>query len=443
MSYLISKASKIHKLTLLITDLLCFIIAGFIAQIVRTGMSDFYRLPLFWGALLVVLSSYYIFGAYEFSHKLNLREVFFRTLRALTLSALLISFMSFLFAQEKFGFFGRGVLLGTLFLFFILSTGPRFLINKLEIKAHHKMKWLFLTHSEVDDILRKDLQNNQFIGFYKFIDCRSHEIKNILERNWDVIVLPPNFYAADTELSSLLMDKRLSGQIIINICDFYEVHWNKIPVRFLDSQWFILSNGFSLANSPTQLRLKRWVDFTISLSLLFVLWPIMLLTALAIYLESEGHPIYKQARVGKNGNEFTIFKFRSMNLNAEKNGVQWAQNNDVRVTKVGKFIRSTRLDELPQLLNVLKGEMSFVGPRPERAEFNVEIEKVVPFYNVRHLVRPGITGWAQILYPYGASIEDSKEKFQYDLFYLKNYSIYLDLMIIIKTVSVVLLGKGR
>jgi len=164
---------------------------------------------------------------------------------------------------------------------------------------------------------------------------------------------------------------------------------------------------------------------------------------LAVVIESRGGALFKQARVGKSGRSFTIYKFRSMRSDAEKDGAQWAVTNDARVTRVGKFIRTSRLDELPQLFNVIRGDMSFIGPGPERAEFNQNLEKQIPFYNVRHLVRPGITGWAQVLFPYGASVEDAKEKLQLELYYIKNYSPLLDLMIILKTVSVVLLGRGR
>ena len=170
--------------------------------------------------------------------------------------------------------------------------------------------------------------------------------------------------------------------------------------------------------------------------------PVMLLTALAIYLESGGPVLYRQERVGHRGKTFTLLKFRSMRQDAEANGAVWARQNDTRVTRIGNFIRRTRIDELPQLVNVLRGDMSFVGPRPERPEFVAELAKAIPYYELRHYVKPGITGWAQILYPYGASINDSREKLQYDLYYLKNYSIFLDINILLQTVQVILWRKG-
>jgi len=191
--------------------------------------------------------------------------------------------------------------------------------------------------------------------------------------------------------------------------------------------------------------LKRWFDVLASLFLLVIIWPVMLLTALAIIIESGwGAPVlYRQIRVGLHGKLFKVIKFRSMFTDAEKDGkAQWARTNDDRITKVGKFIRKVRLDEVPQIYNVLKGEMSFVGPRPERPEFVEKFAETIPYYAERHRVKPGITGWAQLCYCYGSSYQDTIEKLQYDLYYIKNYSIFLDLLIILQTIEVVLWGRG-
>ena len=176
-------------------------------------------------------------------------------------------------------------------------------------------------------------------------------------------------------------------------------------------------------------------------------WPFILLTALVIYLDDGHKPgssiFYKQERVGLNGKLFKIVKFRSMRLDAEKDGVKWASKNDDRVTRIGHFIRKYRIDELPQLLNIFKGEMAFIGPRPERPQFVEQLVKEIPYYNQRHNVKPGLAGWAQLNYPYGASVEDSMEKLKFDLYYVKHQSLLLDLTILIRTVEVVLFGKGR
>ena len=188
--------------------------------------------------------------------------------------------------------------------------------------------------------------------------------------------------------------------------------------------------------------IKRTFDITASTLLLLATFPIMLATALLIYLEDRGPVFYRQIRVGKNWKLVNVLKFRSMRTDAEKNGAQWATTNDDRVTKIGRFIRKTRIDELPQMFNVLRGDMSFVGPRPERPEFVEQFSQSIPFYAERHRVKPGVTGWAQISYPYGASEKDTIEKLQYDLYYVKNYSIFLDLTILFQTAEVILWGKG-
>jgi exopolysaccharide biosynthesis polyprenyl glycosylphosphotransferase len=202
----------------------------------------------------------------------------------------------------------------------------------------------------------------------------------------------------------------------------------------------IFSDGF--AQGLSRDFVKRTFDIIASSVLLLLTFPIMLIAMALIYLDDRGPIFYRQIRVGKNWRLVQVMKFRSMRTDAEKNGVQFAKANDDRVTKFGKFMRKTRIDELPQLFNVLKGEMSFVGPRPERPQFVEEFSESIPFYAERHRVKPGITGWAQICYPYGASEKDTMEKLQYDLYYVKNYSIFLDLTVLFQTAEVILWGKG-
>jgi len=187
---------------------------------------------------------------------------------------------------------------------------------------------------------------------------------------------------------------------------------------------------------------KRLMDIVLSIGLLFVLFPLLIVVGIVIKLESRGPVFYRQERVGLNGRRFKVIKFRSMVSDAEKQGAIWASKNDSRVTRVGTFIRKTRIDEIPQAINVLLGEMSFVGPRPERPEFVDLLEKEIPFYQDRHTVKPGITGWAQVEFEYGASVEDARIKHTYDLYYIKNFSVIFDLVILLKTVRVTLFGIG-
>ena len=238
-----------------------------------------------------------------------------------------------------------------------------------------------------------------------------------------------------------LLNCKLRGVRVTEPLGFIERELLRLEISLLRPSWALFSDGFVYS----QLRdvVKKAFDIAVAILLLAVAWPFMLMTALAVYLESGGPVLYKQTRVGLNGKEFSIYKFRSMTQNAEKDGkAVWAQKNDARVTRVGAFIRNTRLDELPQLYNVLRGDMSFVGPRPERPQFVDELKEQIPFYDARHKVKPGLMGWAQLKYPYGASVDDARNKLKYDLYYVKNHSFFLDVLIVIQTVEVVLLGKG-
>ena len=239
-----------------------------------------------------------------------------------------------------------------------------------------------------------------------------------------------------------LLDCKLAGIAVIELATFFEREASRIELD-VRASWIIFSDGFR--RGAWVRMIKRLFDLLISTVLLLIVSPLMLLTALAITIESKGRGalLYRQTRMGENGQPFSLLKFRSMVENAEKDGVaRWAQKNDSRITRVGAFIRRTRLDELPQLWNVLRGDMSFVGPRPERPEFVGNLQKNIPYYQERLRVKPGMTGWAQICYPYGASEKDAFAKLEFDLYYVKNYSVFLDLTILLRTAEVVLLGKG-
>ncbi|MDH5256550.1 MAG: TIGR03013 family PEP-CTERM/XrtA system glycosyltransferase [Gammaproteobacteria bacterium] len=237
-----------------------------------------------------------------------------------------------------------------------------------------------------------------------------------------------------------LLDCKMSGVLVTDILTFFERQVGRIVLELLQPSWLIFSDGFS--HGVFRNISKRSFDIAASMILLAFTFPIMLFTMLCIYLEDRGPVFYRQVRVGQNWKLVQVMKFRSMRIDAEKAGAQFATANDDRVTRCGRFIRKTRIDELPQLFNVLKGEMSFVGPRPERPQFVEEFSENIPFYAERHRVKPGITGWAQICYPYGASEKDTIEKLQYDLYYVKNYSLFLDLTILFQTAEVILWGKG-
>jgi len=239
-----------------------------------------------------------------------------------------------------------------------------------------------------------------------------------------------------------LLDCRLAGVDVTELLTFLERETGRVRIDVLNPSWIIFGQGFR--RDPFRLFSSRALDVLTSVAVLAVSLPVMLLTVLAIKLEDgwTAPALYSQERVGLHGNLFRVVKFRSMRQDAEANGAVWAQRSDPRVTRVGAIIRKLRIDELPQVINVLRGQMSFVGPRPERPQFVAELSERIPYYSQRHCVKPGITGWAQLCYPYGSSEEDALEKLQYDLYYIKNNSLLFDLAILVQTAEVVLLGKG-
>lgn len=238
-----------------------------------------------------------------------------------------------------------------------------------------------------------------------------------------------------------LLKCKLDGYEILDGNSFYEMLKGKLDVTIINPGWLIFSDGFK--KSRITLFSKRMIDILLSAVLLLLLFPLLLIIVLMIKVDTKGPVFYSQERVGKNKELYSMLKFRSMYVNAEeKSGPVWAEAKDVRVTRVGSIIRLLRIDEIPQIWNVLKGEMSFIGPRPERDFFVEELEKQIPFYNERFTVKPGISGWAQVNYDYGANVEDAIEKLNYDLFYIKNMSIFMDLMIVFKTMKTVICRKG-
>ena len=273
--------------------------------------------------------------------------------------------------------------------------------------------------------------------------CNGNSIADhAIEFNADEIVMAMDERRGNLPLKELL-EARLRGVAVIDLVEFLERETGKIRVDLVNPGWLIFSPGFRI--SRFRKFSKRIVDLFVSMVLVVVSWPVMLIVALAIKFEDgpAAPVLYRQLRVGQNGVNFEVLKFRSMSVDAEADGkAKWATENDSRITAVGTFLRKSRLDELPQVFNVLKGEMSIVGPRPERPEFVTELEVDIPYYAERHAVKPGVTGWAQLRYSYGASREDALEKLQYDLYYVKNQNLILDVMIILQTVEVVLWGKG-
>ena len=360
---------------------------------------------------------------------------------------------------------GRGVLVISASLFLLWALFSRTIVDRW-LKANQKpSRFLVLgDHQKVVDFGREHRKLNSRTEFVSFSDnfatngsYSSRETgsstavaSNVSGLNstwkkqyWSGILIDGAERNLSQQMVRELMDMRLHGVYVYSIADFCEQFWQKIPPAYVQDDWFAFTSGFNILHNRIKAKLKQLIDISVGAAMIVASLPITIPTALAIKVSSPGPIFYSQVRTGLNGKKFRVYKFRSMRQDAESKGVQWAQKKDPRITKVGAFIRMTRIDELPQLWNVFKGEMSLVGPRPERPEFDMQLREQIPYYDVRYLVKPGITGWAQVCYPYGASVEDAYQKVAYDLYYIKNYSLLMDFAIAIKTLRVVILGKGR
>lgn len=291
----------------------------------------------------------------------------------------------------------------------------------------------------IDDNSQK--RNFSYKGI-KVLGNRNRLEESVEKLNVSIIILAIS-YAQNAELIKTLLNLKMRGIEIIDMPQFYEKVTGKIPIKHIENFWFIYSGGFDILRRPILQKVKRLVDIMISLAGLLLSFPLMALVALFIKMESRGPVFFKQERVGQNEVPFSLIKFRSMKEDAEEeSGPVWASPDDYRVTRIGRWLRVTRLDEIPQFLNVLKGDMSFIGPRPERPYFVAKLKESIPYYSFRFAVKPGLSGWAQVNYHYGSSTEDAVEKLKYDLYYIKNMSFWLDLLITIKTCKVVLFAHG-
>ncbi len=304
--------------------------------------------------------------------------------------------------------------------------------------SSNKYKEIFILGSKFD--------LTQVKNILKSYDCDTKLKFKIIDSYYNSNFMPDQLIITkENQLNyneyKLLKTFLVNGVQIMSKRKWFENELNCLPVEllekenFLDSKLFLNSNGL-------QFKLKRFLDIILSFILLLISLPFILISGLLIWFPDRGPILYKQERDGLFSQKFHVYKLRTMIVNAETSGPQWATENDTRITLIGNFLRKTRIDELPQLVSVLKGDMSLIGPRPERPEFNTLLEEKIPYYNLRHILKPGLSGWAQVNYPYSSSIEESKHKLSYDLFYISNYSIFLDFMIFFKTLKIVFGGKG-
>jgi sugar transferase (PEP-CTERM system associated) len=396
------------------------------------------------------------------------REPFRGIIRRLFVSAVLSFFVVAILTNVLFPQFAPSPLYAPMtvpFIIFALVIFRFFIHNTDAFYSSQKILVLGtgVRASVIERRMRRnvDRANFELVGFIPMPgDDSEHGIQNenilniplddnfgsYLENNDIAEIIIANDQRRGTLPIKELFNARLKGIKVSDLLDFMERETGQIVVDLMYPSWVIYSNGFKSQNYFRQ-TLDIWLNMGLAILLSLVLWPIMLITATIIYLDdgrrTGASVFYKQQRVGKDGKLFYILKFRSMRPDAEKDGAKWASKDDNRVTAIGAFIRKYRIDELPQLINVLRGDMSFIGPRPERPEFVETLVKEIPYYSQRHNVKPGLAGWAQLNYPYGASVNDSLEKLKFDLYYVKHQSLLLDILILIRTVEVVLFGKGR
>lgn len=406
---------------------------------------------------VVAVLSLLAMGLYEPRMREGTSGILLRTAGGFLATIMVIAVISYIFPEL---YLWHGILAYSITVSVIASLLNRQIFSRITDLDKFKRRILVYGSGEAATTIsrtmrrRSDRQGFIIVGFVRvgeevpqvenenIIDLKQTLAEYTVQAEIDQVVV-----ALDDRRSKMPMDElfecRLSGIKVLDLVNFFEQEAGKILVDVVTTSWMIFANGFK--NNDFSKLGKRCFDITASLALLMFAWPAMLFAVVAIWFEDgfKAPVLFRQKRVGLNGEHFDVLKFRSMSVDAEGDGkARWATPGDSRITRVGKFIRKTRIDELPQILNVLNGDMAFIGPRPERPEFVEELIAAIPYYNARHCVKPGITGWAQLCYPYGASENDSRQKLQFDLYYVKNQSLFLDFMIALNTVEVVLFGKG-
>ena len=408
-------------------------------------------------ATVVCLLLLYIYDLYDYTIIGNRRELFLRMIQALGIAWAILALVFYFIPPLLIG---RGVSLYSVFIVLVTLFLWRLAIHSLTGHPDIGEKILIIGSGKAAEDTAKVAWDRRDAGFriVGFISENGHvpespigkapvlgttaEIENIINEKGINRVVTAVRERRGTFPTDTLLKMSLAGNVNIEECtSFFERVSGQVHLDMLRPSWLI----FAGRSRETKIKflVREVVHRALALTGLILSLPIALVTAVLIKIDSRGPVFYKQERVGKNGKSFEVIKFRSMSTDAEKDGKPiWAKSNDDRVTRVGAIIRKIRVDEIPQFWNILKGEMSFVGPRPERPHFVSRLAEEIPFYEHRHLVSPGLTGWAQTKYPYGASVEDARMKLQYDLYYIKNQSLALDLLIVFETVKTVLFGKG-
>ena len=384
----------------------------------------------------------FVFGQLDFyAERFRLKDVFINLGIDSIFSVMLYAFW------KRFDVF---YMFGLIFVFQVIF---RKIICSIYMK---KQNVLIFGSNHIENNIQEDIINTldyNYIGYIsnnktratKYLIGKYDEMESIIvKNNVDILVIVKDIKSPDfKKYSKRIFDLKINGLKIMNYEEFNEDIQKKIDINQINEEWILQSNGFDILNNEMQRNIKRGMDLILALILMVVLSPLALITAIIIKYESKGPVIFKQTRIGENMKPFKVYKFRSMKLHDPKKYSKYTLDCDTRVTKFGKFMRKTRIDELPQLWNILKGTMSFIGPRPEWDILAKDYAKQINYYNLRHLIKPGITGWAQVMFPYGESLDDAKRKLEYDLYYLKHQDLILDVLIVAKTAKAVLFGKGK
>jgi len=450
---------RLPILLLAVAEWLAFLISPSISALLfpgfggwRPSLVDSAHAVGFASILLVTMVS---MGLYHGRQRATLIGVLGRAAVAMSAAAAAAALVWFLVPSLSLG---RGILVGSVLVSFILVAIARAVFERVVDESVFKRRVLVVGAGRMALTISKLRRRTDTRGFYVTgfmpVDGETAAVPEARlvrpagtlyewceEDDVDEIVVALDDRRRGFPVHDLL-DCRIHGVEVIDLVDFLERETGKVRLDVLNPSWIIFAPGFS--HSLWRRVTKAVFDVVASLVLLALTWPIMLLAMAAIKLEDgwRAPVFYRQERVGLDGRNFFVLKFRSMRVDAERDGAQWASAGDSRVTRFGSFARMTRVDELPQILNVLRQDMSFVGPRPERPQFVAAFEEKIPYFKERQCVRPGITGWAQLCYPYGASEQDAVEKLQYDLYYVKNHGLLFDVLILLQTVEVVLWGKG-
>ncbi len=413
--------------------------------------------------MVVTLLTLYIMNVYTVNREVSATRWATRAFVGVAISGILISTTVYVTkAFQADPVLWRGVFLPGIVGFAVWVAVSRFLTRALYHKYAQEPLWLVVGAGDRAAQLVDDTSRSTVGGRFQFVaenlenPLTEHsprlnapdivatldDMDALISEGITGIILATETVLADKVVEKL-MTARLKGVKVHDLSEYYEKYLMCVPVMHLKDRWFVFSTGFNLLHQDIALKIKRLIDVVVAGVGLVLLLPVMVLVAVAIKIDSHGPILFSQLRTGLKGKAFSLHKFRTMVKDADREGAKWTTADDPRITKLGRFLRIVRLDELPQLWNVLVGEMSFIGPRPEQPSFTRMLEHKIPYYDMRHVVKPGITGWAQVMYGYGASIEDARRKLEYDLYYIKNYSLFLDLYILLKTLRVIFYLKGR